>query len=163
MSEIEEAAAAPLRRRHEAPAVVQSAELGLHPVRPDGEIHSMLLKIRLGKALIKCKPLFFYVQHQQLPKLHLYLLYGLYPPPYFSMMINSIGESIPDSSLHNAVAVLYEPPLRLLPRLPGGAQRWVLHAAAADRAGPRTEARAAGQGADEAPCARWTQRLSEAR
>ena len=65
MSEIEEAAAAPLRRRHEAPAVVQSAELGLHPVRPDGEIHSMLLKIRLGKAQIKCKPLFFYVQHQR--------------------------------------------------------------------------------------------------
>ena len=119
MSEIEEAAAAPLRRRHEAPAVVQSAELGLHPVRPDGEIHSMLLKIMLGKALIKCNPLFFYVQHHQLPKLHLYLLYGLYPPPYFSMMINSIGDSIPDSSLHNAVAVLYEPPLRLPPRLGG--------------------------------------------
>ena len=40
-------------------------------------------------------------------------------PSLFSMMINSIGESIPDSSLHNAVAVLYEPPLRLPPRLGG--------------------------------------------
>ena len=44
LPEIEEATAAP-PRRHKAPAVVHAAELGLHSVRPGGEIQAMLLKI----------------------------------------------------------------------------------------------------------------------
>ena len=43
LPEIEEAAAGP-PRRHEAPAVVHAAELGLHSVRSGGEIHTMLSK-----------------------------------------------------------------------------------------------------------------------